>query len=199
MSKTWIQYGANAFDLGNQINSVSFDAMARSLSHLNRFCGHTVRPYSVAEHSLNVSQGCYWLGGPIAAMYGLLHDLHETVTCDVSTPVKEFMGDEWRQKLGSLQDQTDRCLYGILGVPYPVPLGYKALVKKADMTMLATERRDLMDDCQRDWDLPYEPYSRKLLQIGILPVDPKVVANKWKDTFRKLELIISETGGYPHE
>ncbi len=61
---------------------------ARALAHSPRFNGHVGR-YSVAQHSVHVAEVLqYWCvpRGVIAG--GLLHDLHEAVIGDISTPVK---------------------------------------------------------------------------------------------------------------
>jgi len=69
---------------------VRIEDIAHQLSMINRFCGATKRPYSVAEHSLFVSELLQRDGrSAIAQLAGLMHDAHETYTNDVSSPAKE--------------------------------------------------------------------------------------------------------------
>lgn len=68
------------------VGDVDILRIARCLSNICRFNGSTVDFYSVAEHSVLVSNLCTTC--PKAA---LLHDTVEAFTGDVITPVKELM------------------------------------------------------------------------------------------------------------
>jgi Predicted hydrolases of HD superfamily len=125
----------------------AFD-LAAPLSRINRFSGHASRAYSVAEHSLHVVtimerdldvRDC----GQLLA--GLLHDAHEAIIGDVTTPVKAVLRmlsqpgvDAWGSLERSVQvqllDQWGALDDFILAGP---------LIGAADMMALATERRDL--------------------------------------------------------
>ena len=66
--------------------------IAESLQKLCRFNGHTSQFYSVAAHSVFVSElMCYYgLGDP---MEGLLHDAVEAYLGDIPTPIKTLLPD----------------------------------------------------------------------------------------------------------
>lgn len=113
--------------------------LAHSLSQINRFTGHTLRPYSVAEHSLLVCD--------IAAEHGLdchgqmlalLHDAHEALCGDATSPVKAALGTAWLQLENPLALAV-RSAYGLRSTQAQ----YARCVRFADLRALATERRDL--------------------------------------------------------
>ena|SRR6185369_2608605 len=89
---------------------------------------------------------------------GLLHDAHEAVIGDISTPVARTLerlggGDALRR----LKLQQDMAIYAAAGLAWPLPEGWQLAIAAADAVMLATERRDLMAPAQRDWHAMPEP------------------------------------------
>ena len=117
----------------------SIEKVAHSLAQINRFTGHAIRPESVAEHSVFVSDIVEGMGlPPIAQLAGLMHDAHECLCGDVASPVKWELGTAWiafENPLALLM----RKHYG-LRAAYT---GYRDAIKRADLIALATERRDL--------------------------------------------------------
>jgi hypothetical protein len=72
------------------MDQITIMDVATALSHINRFTGHTIRPYSVAAHSLTMMQNA-----PRGLQYeALMHDAHEAVLGDISTPLKRMLGQE---------------------------------------------------------------------------------------------------------
>lgn len=125
----------------------AFD-LALPLSRINRYNGHTSRAYSVAEHSLHVvtiMERDLNVRDSGQLLAGLLHDAHEAIIGDVTTPVKAALRmlskpgiDAWGSLERSVQvqllDQWGALDDFILAGP---------LIGAADMIALATERRDL--------------------------------------------------------
>lgn len=62
---------------------VAIEDIAHALSKINRFTGHTSRPYTVADHCLLASY--MGIGGRLAC---LLHDAAEAYLGDVASPLK---------------------------------------------------------------------------------------------------------------
>lgn len=118
--------------------------IGHSLAHINRFTGHACRAYSVAEHSLLVADMAAQDGhGYIVEICALMHDAHESITGDVSTPAKQMLGHAWARFEQAQQNQLLQA-YGLVADMQK----HASLVKHYDLKALATERRDL---------LPFDP------------------------------------------
>jgi hypothetical protein len=125
--------------------------IACALAQLPRFTGHCARPYSVAEHSLLVTEICERelqidAEGLLAA---LLHDAAEAYMGDCNTPLKVLLGNAWYA--------IERRHEGAIALAFDlrITLGARQAIKQADLIALATERRDLMPSHaagQQPWD-----------------------------------------------
>lgn len=159
--------------------------IAHALGALNRFNGHTSRPYSVAQHSVHVS----WhlaADGPEAGLFGLLHDASEAYLGDVTTPLKLSPAmAEYRQAEARLQT----FIYQHFGLrPAAEPWDRLHLV---DRRMLRTEQRDLMPPPapgeDRD-DVP--PYG-----MVITPWDVEHARARFLDRFHFLQAQLRDLAG----
>lgn len=110
---------------------VTIEDIAHALSNICRFCGHTKRFYSVAQHAVLVS----YLVPPEHALSGLGHDNGEAVLGDVTSPLKRMLPDYKR-----IEAAVEQGLLPQFGVQLPLP----ACVKYADLSLLMAEQRDLM-------------------------------------------------------
>jgi 5'-deoxynucleotidase YfbR-like HD superfamily hydrolase len=178
-----IQYGNHPYAIGSrEIKGADLYDIANSLARTGRFVGHIKihlpNIYSVARHSVFVSELLdhdSWL-----AMYGLTHDLHESVTNDLASPVKAWLGPEFRARLAIAEEAADEALHKVLNVPWPMPAEYKALVKRADMIAAITEKRDLLYECDVVWDdYPVGP-SHKTVQCGTIEEDAKLFEARYE-------------------
>lgn len=110
--------------------------IAHALSQLCRFGGHTSSPFSVAQHSVAVSEAAAKTD-PLAGMWGLLHDASEAYIVDIPRPVKMLPQlDGYREAERTLQDAI-YAKFGCVGIVPPA-------VHQADDLQLAIEFRDLM-------------------------------------------------------
>lgn len=127
---------SGAASLGNQIDLAD---IAHALAQINRYTGHTTRPYSVAEHSLLVADIAQRAGAtPMVQLAALLHDAHEAYTGDVSSPVKWALGNAWTEFETSMERAVRRHFN-----LQSVFASQGHLIKHYDLVALATERRDL--------------------------------------------------------
>ncbi len=94
--------------------------IAHSLSQLCRYTGHTNLFYSVAQHSLLVSEKMP--GGPAEKLVGLLHDGAEAYTNDLASPLKKWLNNPMGEAIqgpcryGRLQNTITTVIYNKYGV-----------------------------------------------------------------------------------
>ncbi|MEH6564614.1 MAG: phosphohydrolase [Halopseudomonas sp.] len=113
--------------------------IAHALSQLCRFNGHTHKHYSVAEHSIRVAQIV-----PVQyQLVALLHDATEAYVGDMVRPLKQVM-PEFRT--------VEKRIWQAICERFDLPEILPTSVHAADMTLLATERRDLMPEHPGQWD-----------------------------------------------
>jgi uncharacterized protein len=147
---------------------VDMTAIAFVLGRIPRFGGHTPRGVvSVAQHSVHVS---YLVSAMLemkdtpqhhrAVLYGLLHDAHEFVLGDVTTPVvtavAALAGPDFKPAWDDLKSRADRAILEAAGLPPKMPADVKALVKKADQIALVLEAQAYMpaDPQGNAWGMP---------------------------------------------
>jgi hypothetical protein len=139
--------------------SISIDAIAHHLAQLNRFTGACSRPYSVAEHSLLVCEIVEReraVRSPAVLMAALLHDAHEAYCADISSPMKQVLGDGWRHTEHRIAHSV-RARFAILSASAAA----RQEIEWADLTALATERAQLLPACGPEW-----PVSRSHPPVG---------------------------------
>lgn len=161
----WMQLHCGApFDLLDpQPDQVVVADLIRSICRMPRYLAHTMggTPYSVGQHCLLVADLLEEDGAPpVIVREGLLHDLPEGVYGDWPSPVKAAIRDIYHRMnpvaapgtdpLTVLTRKIDRVVRERVGLPEHE----HALAKRADLIALAIERRDLMNRCERDWQLP---------------------------------------------
>ena len=134
-------------------SSVDIDSIAHALSLLCRFAGHCRSFYSVGEHSGRVSrllQRAY-PNNRLLHLQGLIHDGSEAFCVDIPRPLKESL-----PAYKEIEAKTQRAIHKALEIAEPNIVEHQ-LVKWADNTMLATERRDLLNHQDHQWNLDEEP------------------------------------------
>ena len=177
---TWIQTFTglrfDPFDLDKA--EFSTTDVAHALSNICRFVGHTSQFYSVAQHSVLVSEYLEDQGHTRdIQLMGLMHDASEAYLTDIPRPLK--MHDSM-QFYRDIEDELQGMLYARFGISMETLLcGYK-IVEEADAAVLAAEARDLMDD-PKDWVLP-KPWERK-----IVPIPPLAAKNLFMGRYLELK------------
>lgn len=146
--KTTIQLISGAYYDFKIPTQLTVHEIAWALSNICRFAGHSKKFYSVAQHSVIVSQevdSSYMLEA-------LFHDAAEAVLGDVAKPLKQLLPDY--QKLEhEIEITIKKNLH--------LPLVLSKQVKIADIKALATERRDLMVEQEEKWFYinKYQPFD----------------------------------------
>jgi len=139
------------FELGRPLPSmVRIEDIAHHLALINRFTGATARPYSVAEHSLLVAEILERSGvsDPMCLRAALLHDAHEAITGDISSPLKSYLDNTYRIVERGVVEAMEQH-FGIADAARR----HAIVIKHADLVALATERRDLMPAHRDEWDI----------------------------------------------
>jgi uncharacterized protein len=119
--------------------------IARALANQCRFGGHCRVFYSVAQHSVIVSQLVEERGGDVEDVFAaLMHDASEAYLGDMPHPLKH------RSPLGAAFKEAEDHLEQALAEHFRIKPGVPA-IKQADRALLATERRAFSDEA---WHWP---------------------------------------------
>jgi uncharacterized protein len=114
---------------------LDIEDIARALGNLCRFGGHCRSFYSVAQHSVIVSELVQERGGDTEDVFAaLMHDAAEAYLGDMPHPLKHrsALGAAFRQA----EEHLEEAIRARFGIRADVPE-----VKRADRALLATERR----------------------------------------------------------
>lgn len=119
----------------------NIEEIAYSLSKQCRFTGHVKCGgiYSVAQHSVLVSKLLPWN----LKLTGLLHDAAETFMGDMNSPLKQML-PEYKK----MEKIVENAIFNHFGIQLPLP----KIIKRADLAMLAAERRDLQPKTIERWE-----------------------------------------------
>jgi hypothetical protein len=141
-------------------DEIDVQDIAHALSQTCRFFGHTDGFYSVAQHSVLVSQQV-----PASdALWGLLHDGAEAYLGDLARPLKRAPEMQWYR---SLEERFLLCFAQKFGLPPDLPYS----VLRADAMLLATEFRDVTTvDHDYDWIVG---------ECGVAPLDSGFLIHPW--------------------
>ncbi len=145
--------GRQFWPLDPRPEEIHIEDIAHALAHQCRFGGHCRFFYSVAQHSVLVSNAV----PPEHALWGLLHDAAEAYLVDLPRPIKRYseMGDLYRAIEGRLMKAI--CYRFMLPVDEPPE------VKRADDVLLMTEKRDVMPVSEWEWRCTAEPLPERIV------------------------------------
>lgn len=173
LTTTIYTYSGGEFDFAHPETSVILiEDIAHALANTCRFNGHTIAFYSVAQHSVMVSQ----IVPPEDALAGLLHDAAETYIGDMVTPLKRLL-DNFREVEDRIEAEVLKR-FGISAMP--------ASVKPADLIMLATEKRDLLhseNSRNADW---LSPPGITPLRDRITPLPPQAAKQAFLQRYAEI-------------
>lgn len=153
----WMQTftGGVFWPLDPREDEVRIEDIAHALSLVCRFAGHCRTFYSVAEHSVRVSDAC----SPVARPAALLHDAAEAYVGDMVRPLKT-------QGEMAVFDRTERRIRNVIFTRFlgKYPIAEWDEIKAADLKLLATEARDLMVwPPPREWGALPPPQAHTIL------------------------------------
>jgi 5'-deoxynucleotidase YfbR-like HD superfamily hydrolase len=151
--------------------------IARALANQCRFGGHSRVFYSVAQHSVIVSELVEQRGGDVEDVFAaLMHDATEAYLGDMPHPLKH------RSPLGAAfkdaEDHLERALHERFGIKPDVQE-----IKRADRALLATERRAFSSE---DWHWP-ELDGVEPLDLELTAWSPDEAAQAFAARYAELE------------
>jgi 5'-deoxynucleotidase YfbR-like HD superfamily hydrolase len=165
--RTHVLTARSFFDLNDaDPEAIHIDDIARSLSRIPRYLGHTDRIYTVAQHSVLVA-----LKLPEALRFvGLMHDAPEAYTGDIVYAVKHMLGPAIRE--------IENPVWAAIALRYDLPIEIPAEVHEVDRRMAATEMRDLFTPSRtprscaehKPYSETIEPWSERTARANFLHV-----------------------------
>jgi hypothetical protein len=158
------------FDLANpEASEIAVEDIAHGLAHTCRFAGQCDAFYSVAEHSVLVSQIV-----PQAGLAALFHDAAEAFIGDMSRPLKQLLPEYTK-----IEKQIERAIFHRFGIDWPAP----ADVKTADYRVMAAEQVRLMPAGTNEW---LHAASILPAKVEIRCLDPNAAKTFFLDRYAEL-------------
>lgn len=166
----WIQVfsGRCFYPLDPRPEEIEIEDIAHSLSMRCRYGGHSLFFYTVAEHSVLVSEHV-----PAEhALWGLLHDAAEAYSADVPRPLKRCLPD-WKP----MEARIMAAVCERFGLPPREP----DEVKRVDLAITSDERALLMRPCEREWGALPPPVGARIRCL-----DPAAAKALFLERFHRL-------------
>ncbi len=151
--------------------------ITRALANTCRFGGHCRSFYSVAQHSVIVSELVEQRGGDVEDVFAaLMHDAAEAYLGDMPHPIKHrsALGEAFK----AAEEHLERALRARFKIKPDVPE-----IKRADRALLATERRALSAE---DWHWP-ELDGVEPLDLELTAWPPDEAARAFAARYAELE------------
>jgi len=120
-----------------RVEDVRIEDIAHALTMQCRFSGHVRKRWSVAQHSLMVSDLC----PPGLRLEGLLHDAAEAYVIDLPRPLKNASGFE---RYREIESDVYHAIAKRFGLAFPMAMAHKAKIKTADDIILWAEAYALL-------------------------------------------------------
>lgn len=150
------------------LSDFNIETIAHALSNICRYGGHTRKFYSVAEHSVLVSQ----VVPSKFAMIGLLHDASEAYVGDMPSPLKRMC-----QSYRTIEERVQEAIAERYELQYPFPES----IHLADKRVYLAERQQITDGTDTLWYTDLEPAD--VTVMGLPPSKARVL---FLDRFREL-------------
>lgn len=158
------------FDLKEpETSEIKIEDIAHGLAHTCRFAGQCKAFYSVAEHSVLVSQVV-----PEAGLAGLLHDAAEAFVGDMTRPLKQLLPE-----FAKIEKRIERAIFQRFEIEWPPPSSIKA----ADYSVMAAEQVTLMPPGTNEW---LSAANISPADVVIRYLDPKAAKTLFLDRYAEL-------------
>ena len=156
---------------------LDIEDIARALANLCRFGGHSRVFYSVAQHSVIVSELVEQRGGDAEDVFAaLMHDASEASLGDMPHPIKH------RSPLGAAFKAAEGHLEEVIRERFAIKPDVPE-IKRADRALLATERRVFSGE---SWHWP-ELDGVEPLELELSAWAPEEAARAFRERFAELD------------
>lgn len=187
---TWIQtHSGGAVDLLAPLpEMIHPHDIAVGLARIPRFNGHTIDPFSVAQHSMLVLRIFDFMADrptPEDRLAALLHDAHEAYMGDLATPVVESLSYFARAAVLDLKQRLQEAVHWRFGLPTVLGDSVLSAIKTADRIALATEKQWLLAPEPKPWD-DWEPLPEPWLLADLSLHGRYELARQFEPTMLKL-------------
>ncbi len=136
--------------------------IAHQLATINRWAGAAETPISTAQHSVLVAEQLEDGQDYYLALWGLLHEAHDYMLGDQPRALKDYVARQAdRDIIGELAAAIDEQIHAALGVDWPPSQAARAMIRRANEIVGATEFRDLLPDAICPWQ-HVRPLSRAI-------------------------------------
>ena len=166
----WMQtlYGNQFWPLDPRPEDFNINEISVALGKACRYAGHCAGFYSVAEHSVLVSN----IVPEEFALTALMHDATEAYLVDIPRPIKPFL-------VG--YKEIEERLWRAIAERYGCHVEMPQEVKDADNAVLLAEQQQIMEPPPAPWCVPGEPAN-----VRIACYDHRTAALIFIKRFREL-------------
>lgn len=171
-----------------------FGDCAEGLARVCRYGGHVPgNPFSVAQHCvIGADAALDETADANLAAHVLLHDAHEYIFGDMTTPVFNWLahlaGDDGylvRALVSEAKSKLDVAIWKAAGIPAPGAT-YRAAIADYDVRLLATEQRQLLMPAPKSWGSSVDA-ARPIRMKGRLTAWPVAkAADEFRDRLTRL-------------
>lgn len=166
----WMQTysGRKFWPIDPMSSEVYIEDIAHALSMMCRYNGHCKFFYSVAEHSILVSERV----PKKDALWGLLHDASEAYIADIVRPAKRFI-----EGYRPIEENIMNAVCERFSLPYTMPDS----VHIADNSILADEMDQVMGPKPDVWNVEYQKIG-----VSIKGMHPKEAEDAFLERYHSI-------------
>lgn len=163
--------GNRLFPLDLRSEDIDIEEIAHALSNICRFGGHCREFYSVAQHSVIVSDLC----SKENELIGLLHDAAEAYCGDMVRPLKQHL---------SHFSVIERNIWTVIAQRFELPFDLPLEVEQEDARALLMEKRDILTHHEHKWMFPQCAFPDLTLPDQLItPINPKAARDLFLQRF----------------
>jgi 5'-deoxynucleotidase YfbR-like HD superfamily hydrolase len=152
-----------------QGSEFTIEDIAHGLAHICRYAGQCKRFFSVAEHSILVSETVHEF-----AYEALLHDAAEAFLGDITRPLKQLLPEFRRVEARVEVAIVDR---------FGMDPRFRKIVKEADLRVLAAEQAQVMAPGCADWAIAARIQPAPVI---VRHLDPPTAKREFLSRFEQL-------------